>query len=143
MEGSSHPDRNAHFEFINARCTEEKAAGDPVISVDTKQKELVGDFKNGGHEYQPKGMPEPVRVHDFKIPELGRADPYGIYDLKHNVGRVDVGSDHLCRGVAPPMVEWAKLHPRAQRLRVVADGEGSNGTRAGFGRWSCKGWPKT
>ncbi len=90
LEGSSHPDRDAQFEHINAKIKEFQAAGQPAISVDTKKKELVGDFKNGGRELRAKGNPEPVRVHDFKIPELGKAVPYGIYDITDNSGWVTV-----------------------------------------------------
>ena len=93
-EGDSHPDRNAQFEHINRKVKRCLADKQPVISVDTKKKELVGDFKNGGQEVRPKGNPEQVRVHDFVIPELGRANPYGIYDLAHNTGWVSVGVDH-------------------------------------------------
>jgi hypothetical protein len=90
-EGSSHPDRNAQFEHINNKVRREIAANNPVIAVDTKKKELVGDFKNGGKELRPKGTPEAVRVHDFIIPELGRANPYGVYDIANNKGWVSVG----------------------------------------------------
>src|SRR6202008_4339212 len=93
-EGTSHPNRNAQFEHINAAVTAFQAAGEPAISVDTKKKELVGDFKNGGRELRPKGQPEAVRVHDFVDPDLGRATPYGIYDLGRNHGWVSVGMDH-------------------------------------------------
>jgi transposase len=92
-EGASHPDRNEQFEYINRKVKRALAAGEPAISVDTKKKELVGDFKNGGREYRPKGQPEPVRVHDFVIPELGRAAPYGVYDIGDNSGWVSVGID--------------------------------------------------
>jgi transposase len=134
-EGSSHPDRNAQFEFINTRCLEQQAAGNPVISVDTKKKELVGDFKNGGREYRPKGSPEPVRVHDFKIPELGRANLYGVYDLKHNMGWVNLGVDHDTAAFAVESIRrWWRgmgsgLYREARQLQIVADGGGSNGTR--------------
>ena len=93
-EGSSHPDRNAQFEFINNKVKRYLAHGQPVISVDTKKKELVGDFKNGGREWRPKGDPEKVRVHDFVIRGLGRASPYGVYDIAHKAGWVNVGVDH-------------------------------------------------
>ncbi len=92
LEGASHPDRDAQFEHINRQAQEHFATVDPVISVDTKKKELVGDFKNGGRELRPEGEPEKVRVHDFVIPELGRAIPYGVYDLATNSGWVSVGS---------------------------------------------------
>ena len=93
-EGANHPDRNAQFEHINAEVKAFQAAGEPAISVDTKKKELVGDFKNGGRELRPKGQPEPVRVHDFVIPELGKAAPYGVYDIAANAGWVNVGISH-------------------------------------------------
>lgn len=93
-EGADHPDRDAQFAHINARATRAMAANQPVISVDTKKKELVGDFKNGGREWRPRGDPETVRVHDFLIKELGRAVPYGVYDLAANAGWVSVGIDH-------------------------------------------------
>ena len=93
-EGASHPDRNAQFEHINAEVTAFQAAGGPAISVDTKKKELVGDFKNGGRELRPKGQPEPVRVHDFIIPELGKAVPYGVHDITANTGWVNLGINH-------------------------------------------------
>ncbi len=86
LEGGSHPDRDAQFCYINDQVTSAIAAGQPTISVDTKKKELVGDFKNAGREYRPKGQPEEVRVHDFLIPELGRASPYGVYDIAENAG---------------------------------------------------------
>src|SRR5580704_18060713 len=93
-EGTSHPDRNAQLEHINAEVKAFQAAGEPVISVDTKKKELVGDFKNGGRELRPKGQPEPVRVHDFVIPELGKVAPYGVYDVAANDGWVNLGISH-------------------------------------------------
>jgi DNA-binding phage protein len=134
-EGASHPDRNAQFEHISRRVTEELACGQPVISVDTKKKELVGDFKNGGRQYRPKGEPEKVRVHDFIIPELGRANPYGVYDIGKNLGWVNVGTDHDTSAFAVESIRrWWKsmgsiLYPKAQRLLITADGGGSNGTR--------------
>src|ERR1017187_4551323 len=94
LEGDRHADRDAQFEHINAKARQYLADGDPVISVDTKKKEQVGDFKNGGPELQPEGKPEKVRVHDFRIPELGKVAPYGVYDLGRNVGWVNVGVDH-------------------------------------------------
>ena len=93
-EGVSHPGRNAQFEYINAEVKTFQASGEPAISVDTKKKELVGDFKNAGRELRRKGDPEPVRIHDFAIPELGKVAPYGIYDLTDNSGWVNVGIDH-------------------------------------------------
>jgi hypothetical protein len=134
-EGMSHPDRNAQFEHLNRRVTEELASGQPVISVDTKKKELVGDFKNAGRQYRPKGNPEKVRVHDFIIPELGRANPYGVYDIGKNLGWVNVGTDHDTSAFAVESIRrWWKsmgsiLYPEAERLLITADGGGSNGTR--------------
>jgi transposase len=135
LEGESHPDRNAQFEFINQRVKDLQSMEQPVISVDTKKKELVGDFKNGGKELRPKGDPEKVRVHDFKIPELGRVAPYGIYDMTHNIGWVNVGIDHDTSAFAVESVRrwWYSmgkdLYPAAKQLMVTADGGGSNGYR--------------
>ena len=94
LEGIAHPDRDAQFEHINRKIKQFQAAGQAAISVDTKKKELDGDFKNGGRELRPKGNPEPVRVHDFKIPALGKVAPYGVYDITDNSGWVNVGIDH-------------------------------------------------
>jgi hypothetical protein len=135
LEGESHPDRNVQFEFINDRVKELQSLGQPVISVDTKKKELVGDFKNGGKELRPKGDPMKVRVHDFKIPELGRVAPYGIYDITHNIGWVNVGIDHDTSTFAVESIRrwWCSmgqvLYPAAGQLMVTADGGGSNGYR--------------
>ena len=134
-EGGTHPDRNAQFEHINERIRAAQAEGQPVISVDTKKKELVGDFKNSGREWHPKGQPEAVRVHDFIIPEMGRANPCGVYDLAHNRGWVSVGTDHDTAAFAVSTIRrwWAgmgaALYPKAQRLLITADGGGSNGSR--------------
>jgi transposase len=135
LEGASHPDRDAQFEHINRQAQEHMATGDPVISVDTKKKELVGDFKNGGRELRPQGQPEKVRVHDFVIPELGRAIPYGVYDLATNSGWVSVGIDHDTSTFAVEAVRrwWKSMgserYPQAKRLLITADGGGSNGSR--------------
>jgi hypothetical protein len=134
-EGSSHPDRDAQFRYINDRVKEALAAGEPAISVDTKKKELVGDFRNGGREWRPQGSPEKVRVHDFVIPELGRAVPYGVYDIANNAGWVSVGIDHDTAAFAANAIRgWWKLmgrerYPNARRLLISADGGGSNGSR--------------
>jgi hypothetical protein len=134
-EGLSHPDRNAQFEHINQRILLAQAEGQPVISVDTKKKELVGDFKNSGREWHLKGHPEAVRVHDFVIPELGRANPYGIYDLANNQGWVSVGTDHDTAAFAVSTIkDWwttmgSELYPKADRLHITADGGGSNSSR--------------
>jgi transposase len=135
MEGASHPDRNAQFEHINKRVRQCLRKGDPVISVDTKKKELVGEFKNGGQELRPQGLPEKVRVHDFVIPELGRAIPYGVYDLGTNTGWVSVGVDHDTAEFAVETIRrwwrWMgrKHYPQAQQLLITADAGGSNGSR--------------
>jgi transposase len=134
-EGSSHPDRNAQFEYINRKVKRFLAGQQPVISVDTKKKELVGDFKNGGRELRPKGEPEKVRVHDFLIPELGRATPYGVYDLARNTGWVSVGMDHDTAAFAVESIRrWWQcmgepVYPKASRLLITADAGGSNGPR--------------
>jgi len=134
-EGDSHPDRNAQFEHINALVQEHIDKQQPVISVDTKKKELVGDFKNSGQDWRPRGQPEKVRVHDFVIPELGRAAPYGIYDLAQNTGWVSVGIDHDTASFAVETIRrwWHAMgqekYPRAKRLMITADGGGSNGSR--------------
>jgi Rhodopirellula transposase DDE domain len=134
-EGGAHPDRNAQFEHINERIRVAQAEGQPVISVDTKKKELVGDFKNSGREWHPKGRPEAVRVHDFIIPEMGRANPYGVYDLAHNQAWVSVGTDHDTAAFAVGTIRrwWesmgSALYPHATRLHITADGGGSNGSR--------------
>jgi hypothetical protein len=134
-EGLSHPDRDTQFRYINDTVTEALAAQQPVISVDTKKKELVGDFKNAGREWRPKGTPEEVRVHDFLIEELGRAVPYGVYDIGANAGWVSVGIDHDTAAFAVNSIRcwWHTLgrgrYPDATRLVVTADGGGSNGSR--------------
>jgi hypothetical protein len=134
-EGSSHPDRNAQFEHINKKVTQQLSAGEPAISVDTKKKELVGDFKNGGREWRPQGEPEKVRVHDFIIPELGRANPYGVYDIAKDNGWVSVGVDHdTAEFAVRAILRWwqemgATAYPKATRLLITADGGGSNGSR--------------
>jgi Rhodopirellula transposase DDE domain len=135
LEGSNHPDRNAQFEHIRDTVQEYIAAGDPVISVDTKKKELVGDFKNAGKELRPKGDPEKVRVHDFIVPELGRANPYGVYDLANNAAWVSVGIDHDTATFAVETIRrwWQTMgrdaFPIGRRLLITADGGGSNGSR--------------
>jgi len=135
LEGSSHPDRNAQFEHLNQAVQLQLSLGEPVISVDTKKKELVGPFKNGGKELRPKGEPEAVRVHDFRIPELGRVSPYGVYDLGQNEAWVSVGTDHDTSAFAVESIRrwWQTmgkpLYPTAKRLLITADGGGSNGYR--------------
>lgn len=135
LEGSSHPDRNAQFEFIHKKVMEFQSSGQPVISVDTKKKELVGDFKNNGRELRPKGDPEKVRVHDFEIRELGKVAPYGVYDPIRNEGWVSVGTDHDTAAFAVESIRrwWITMgraaYPEADRLLITADGGGSNGSR--------------
>jgi transposase len=134
-EGLNHPDRDAQFEHINQLIKDFQAAGQPAISVDTKKKELVGDFKNGGRELRPKGEPEQVRVHDFKIPELGKVAPYGVYDIAANTGWVNLGIDHDTAAFAVESIRrwWHGLgrerYPEAGRLLITADCGGSNGAR--------------
>jgi hypothetical protein len=134
-EGGDHPDRDAQFVHINDSAAAFLAAGDPVISVDAKKKELVGDFKNGGREWQPKGAPEEVRVYDFPLKDLGRVTPYGVYDLAANAGWVSVGIDHDTAAFAVATIRhwWEQTgharSPQAARLLITADGGGSNGSR--------------
>jgi hypothetical protein len=134
-EGSNHADRDAQFHYINDLVKEALASNEPAISVDTKKKELVGDFKNAGREWRPKGSPEAVRVHDFIIPELGRAVPYGVYDIAGDAGWVSVGVDHDTAAFAVNAIRsWWKLmgrkrYPNANSLLITADGGGSNGSR--------------
>ena len=134
-EGDGHPDRDAQFAYISQSVTEALARQQPVISVDTKKKELVGDFKNAGREWRSRGEPDEVRVHDFLIKELGRAVPYGIYDLAANAGWVSVGVDHDTAAFAVQTIRrwWHdigdKRYPNAKRLTITADGGGSNGSR--------------
>jgi hypothetical protein len=134
-EGGKHIDRDAQFEYINTQAVAFLAADEPVISVDTKKKELVGNFKNNGREWHRKGAPEAVNVHDFIDPKLSRAVPYGVYDINNNVGWVSVGTDHdtACFAVNAIRRWWRtmgkKRHPKAKRLMITADGGGSNGYR--------------
>jgi transposase len=135
LEGTSHPDRNAQFEHSNNKVKKYQASELPVISVDTKKKELVGDFKNSGRELRPKGEPQKVRVHDFMIPELGKASPYGVYDITHNVGWVNVGIDNDTAAFAVESIRrwWYTMgherYPEANKLLITADSGGSNGYR--------------
>ena len=134
-EGDSHPDRNAQFEHIHARVQQSMGLRQPVISVDTKKKELAGDLKNGGQDWRPRGKPEKVRVHDFPVPELGRASPCGIYDLAQNSGWVSVGIDRDTASFAVATIRrwWramgAEKYPQAKRLMITADGGGGDGSR--------------
>jgi transposase len=135
IEGKGHPDRNAQFEHINRKVRAALKAGEPVISVDAKKKELVGDFKNAGREWRPEGDPEVVRVYDFVIPGLGRVTPYGVYDMARNAGWVNVGTDHDTSAFAVASIRrwWDSMgrahYPMARKLLITADGGGSNGSR--------------
>jgi hypothetical protein len=135
-EGAQHPDRNAQFEYINALVQKFLRQGRPAISVDTKKKELIGDFKNSGREWRPQGKPEEVRVHDFQDQTLGKAIPYGIYDMVHNQGWVNVGIDHDTAQFAAASIRrwWTRMghrrFPRATQLLITADGGGSNSHRS-------------
>lgn len=134
-EGSHHPDRDGQFQHINSQVAAVQAAGQPVISVDTKKKELVGDYKNGGSDYRPAGCPDKVKVHDFVDPEGGKVAPYGIYDVAANSGWVSLGIDHDTAQFAVNAIRrWHEVvgrvrYPQADRIMITADGGGSNGSR--------------
>ncbi len=134
-EGLSHPDRNAQFEYINSQVRRFQDRDQPAVSIDTKKKELVGDFKNSGRQWRPEGQPEEVRVHDFQDPTLGKAIPYGVYDLLNNQGWVSVGIDHDTAQFAVNSIRrwWRQMgrrrFPRATDLLITADGGGSNSHR--------------
>src|SRR5215211_2084432 len=138
-EGTAHPDRNAQFEHINATAAAFSRRQQPVISVDTKKKELVGDFTNAGREWQPIGTPERVRVHDFPGDAVGKAIPYGVYDMARNEAWVSVGRDHDTPAFAVASIRqwWAMMgrraYPQAEALLITADAGGSNGYR-------CRAW---
>ncbi len=143
-EGSAHPDRDAQFCYLNDQVCQSHHEGQPVISVDTKKKELVGDFKNGGRQWRPKGNPEPVRVHDFVIPEQGKAIPYGVYDLHRNEGWVSIGIDHdTARFAVNTIRRWWKVMGRpayrqANSLLITADAGGSNGSQRRLWKWELQ-----
>ena len=134
-EGTVHPDRNAQFEYINQRVLGFQRQGQPVVSVDTKKKELVGEYKNPGQEWEPAGQPPPVKVHDFPDKKLGKAIPYGVYDLASDEGWVSVGIDHdTAEFAAASLKRWweemgAQRFGSATKLLITADGGGSNGSR--------------
>jgi hypothetical protein len=134
-EGESHPDRNAQFEHINAEVLRFQRRGQPAVSVDTKKKELVGNFKNAGREWRPRGQPEEVRTHDFPDPKMKKAIPYGVYDLTRNEGWVSVGIDHdTARFATASLKRWwkkmgRKRYPQAKELLITADCGGSNSSR--------------
>jgi len=135
LEGMSHPDRDAQFQFIAERVKANEEQGQPVISVDTKKKELVGLYKNAGRSYRPRGEPVAVKVHDFADKELGKVAPYGVYDLKHNEAWVNIGTDHDTSAFAVESIRrwWFMMgkarYPEATRLLITADSGGSNGAR--------------
>jgi transposase len=144
-EGASHPDRNAQFEHIDRKVHAQLRANQPAISVDTKKKELVGEFKNAGREWTGKGQPIPVKVHDFPDPRKGKAVPYGVYDLVHNAGWVSVGVDHDTASFAANTIRrwWQgmgrKRYAKAESLLIVADCGGSNGPRVRLWKWELQG----
>jgi hypothetical protein len=143
---STNPDRNAQFLFINQTAVERIAAGDPVISVDTKKKELIGDFRNGGAEYRPKGSPEPVQVHDFITNSQGRVTPYGVYDVGDNSAWVSVGTDHDTATFAVETIRrwWQSMgkaaYPNATTLTITADCGGSNAARSRLWKLELQGF---
>lgn len=143
-EGTASPDRDAQFRYIAAAARRSQAQGQPVISVDTKKKELVGDFKNPGRTWRPRGDPEPVRVHDFVIPEQGKAIPYGVYDLQRNEGWVSVGVEHDTASFAVRAIRrwWQRMgrraYPEATSLLITADAGGSNGARLRLWKWELQ-----
>ena len=143
-EGANHPDRDAQFEHINHRVSAQLRRHEPAISVDTKKKELVGDFKNGGRTWRPKGKPEDVRVHDFLDKTLGKAIPYGVYDLGRNAGWVSVGINHDTAAFAVNTIRrwWRhmgrKAYAKARSLLITADSGGSNGARVRLWKWELQ-----
>jgi hypothetical protein len=144
VEGKQHPDRNAQFEHINARVTKEMKAANPVISVDTKKKELVGNYKNSGREWHRTGEAPKVNSHDFPSPDIPRAHPYGVYDLAKNSGFVNVGTDHDTATFAVASIrKWwlaqgRRAYPNAKRLLITADSGGSNGSRLRLWKWELQ-----
>lgn len=144
VEGKQHPDRNAQFEHINARVLKEMRAAQPVISVDTKKKELLGNYLNRGTQWLPKGLAAKVNVHDFPDPSVPRAHPYGIYELTRNRGFVNVGTDHDTATFAVASIrswwkaEGRKAYPKARKLLITADAGGSNGSRLRLWKWELQ-----
>jgi transposase len=135
LEGNDHPDRDAQFNYINRKVKAFQRRGQPVISIDTKKKELIGNFRNGGREWRPQGKPIPVKVHDFKDQELGKGIPYGVFDMTHNEAWVSVGIDHdTAEFAAATILQWwrrmgAKRFSQATEILITADSGGSNGAR--------------
>jgi hypothetical protein len=148
-EGSDHCDRDQQFEYINAQVKAQQGSGQPVISGDTKKKELVGDFKNAGRNWRPKGEPQEVRTHDFMDEELGKVNPYGVYDQTANAGWVNVGTDHDTSELAVESIRrwWrhmgAERYPDARELLITADGGGSNGYRLRLWKVALQGFANT
>ena len=146
LEGRAHPDRDAQFHYINRRAKAFQKQGQPMISVDTKKKELVGQFRNGGREWYPQGQPEEVQVHDFPDKVLGKVIPYGVYDEATNSGWVSVGIDHDTAEFAVETVRrwWrhmgSQAYPQAKRLLITADGGGSNGSRCRLWKLELQRW---
>lgn len=146
-EGSQHPDRDAQFRYLSEQVAEHLRAGEPVVSVDTKKKELVGRKANGGREWQPKGQPEQVDVHDFPDPEVGKAIPYGVYDIGANQAWVSVGDDHDTAAFAVASIgRWwemmgVRVYPTATRLLITAARADPTATGPGCGSASWQGWP--
>jgi len=144
QEGRNHPDRNAQFAYLNAAVAAQLRRGHPAVSVDTKKKELVGPFKNAGRTWRPQGQPAAVRVHDFLDPALGKAIPYGVYDLAQNAGWVSVGVDHDTAAFAVATLRhwWQgvgrRRYPAATSLLIVADSGGSNGARVRLWKWELQ-----
>jgi hypothetical protein len=143
-EGARHPDRNAQFEHIDKKVANSMRRRQPAVSVDTKKKELVGDFKNGGREWRPSGKPQKVRVHDFIDKKLGKAIPYGVYDIARNAGWVSVGVDHDTATFAVNTIRrwWREMgrpmYRKAKSLLIVADSGGSNGSRLRLWKWELQ-----
>jgi len=143
-EGGEHPDRDGQFEHLNAQAAASLSAGEPAVSVDAKKKELVGDFKHPGRAWHPQGEAEDVRVYDFPMKGLGRATPYGVYDLGRNAGWVNVGIDHETAAFAVQSIRswWNQVgqqqYPEAKRLLISADGGGSNGSRVRLWKWELQ-----
>jgi Rhodopirellula transposase DDE domain len=135
LEGSRNPDRDAQFEHINAAVISTQTAGQPVISTDTKKKELIGRYKNAGSDYRPEGCPDAVKVHDFVDDELGKVVPYGVYDIAANAGCVSIGIDNDTAQFSVNSIRrWLDVmgrerYPNTNRLMITADGGGSNGSR--------------
>jgi transposase len=144
QEGRNHPDRDVQFRYINRCVTGFQRRRQPVISVDCKKKELVGNFRNAGREWRPKGQPERVKVHDFIVPENGKAIPYGVYDLTRNAGWIGVGIDHETATFAVRTIRrwWRtmgrKAYPKARKILITADSGGSNGARVRLWKWELQ-----